>query len=279
MLRALASVGVFAETEGGRFTLTPLAQTLRSDVPESVRAMARFMAIPACWQPWGHLTHSVRTGETGIKKAFGLDNAFDYISSHPEETEIFNQAMSDHSRQETPAVVEAYDFSRFPKIVDVAGGYGTLLSAILKKHPGVHGTIYEMPQVVDGALRAIQAAGLSDRCDVVSGDFFREVPAGADAYLMKHIIHDWDDERANTILRNCRKGLAAGGRVLLAEIVIPPGNDFSFGKLLDLEMMAIPGGKERTEAEYRDLFAAAGLRLTSITPTKAPISVIEAAAA
>lgn len=275
VLRALASVGVFAETEGGRFALTPLAECLRSDTPDSVREFARFMAIPGASRSWEQLLHCVKTGGTGLQKAFGAENPFDYFHTHPDEAAIFHRAMTDNSRQSAPAVAQSYDFGKFHQVVDVAGGRGLLLATILQRHPNLKGVLFDLPQVIAGANDALASYGLNGRCRTVAGDFFQAVPAGADAYLLKHIIHDWDDERSVAILRNVRKAIDTSGRLLVVEVVIGPGNEPSFGKLLDLEMMVIPGGRERTADEYRDLFAAAGFRLTGIHATPAPTSIIE----
>jgi hypothetical protein len=275
VLRALASVGVFAETEDRRFTLTPLAACLGSNVPNSVREFARFVAIPAASRSWDHLMHSVKTGETGLRKAFAVNNAFDYLRTHPEEAAIFDGAMTDNSRQSAPAVAQAYDFGRFRQLVDVAGGHGLLLATILQRFPSLEGVLFDLPEVIAGAKNALATYGLDGRCKIIGGDFFQAVPAGADAYMLKHIIHDWDDERALAILRNIRKAIQLSGRLLIVEVIIAPGNEPSFGKLLDLEMLVIPGGRERTSDEYRDLFAGAGFRLAEIHETTAPTSIIE----
>jgi hypothetical protein len=269
LLRALASVGIFEERAPRQFALTLLAEPLRIDSPESIRNMARFMGMPMTWRAWEPLTESVRTGQTGMAQV-GVPNAFDYLRDHPEESEIFNAAMTDFSRQSANAVADAYDFSRFRKLVDIAGGHGALLKAILARNPGVTGVLFDLPHVIEGAR-----AGLPGTCSTESGDFFQAVPAGADGYMLKHIIHDWDDEPAAAILRCCRKAIAPDGRLLVIEMVIPAGNEPHFGKLLDLEMLAIPGGLERTEQEFRDLFAAAGFELTAVIPTRSPVSVIE----
>jgi hypothetical protein len=275
VLRALASVGVFAETEGRRFTLTPLAVCLRSNVPNSVREFARFIAIPAASRSWDHLMHSVKTGETGLRKAFDVKNAFDYLRTHPEEAAIFDGAMTDNSRRSAPAVAEAYDFGRFHKLVDIAGGHGLLLATILQRFAGLEGVLFDLPEVIAGAENTLAPYRLDDRCKIIGGDFFQSVPYGADAYILKHIIHDWDDERALAILRNIRKAIEPSGRLLIVEVLIAPGNEPSYGKLLDLEMLVIPGGRERTADEYRDLFTGAGFKLEEIHETTAPTSIIE----
>jgi hypothetical protein len=275
VLRALASVGVFAETEGRRFTLTPLAECLRSNVPNSTREFARFVAIPAASGSWDHLMHSVKTGETGLRKAFAAKNVFDYLRAHPEEAAIFDGAMTDNSRRTAPAVAEAYDFGRFKQLVDVAGGHGLLLTTILQRFPSLKGVLFDLPEVIAGAKNTLVEYEVDERYKMIGGSFFEAVPAGADAYILKHIIHDWDDERALAILKNIRKVIQPSGRLLLVEVVIAPGNEPSFGKLLDLEMLVIPGGRERTSAEFRDLLAGAGFRLAEIHETAAHTSIIE----
>jgi hypothetical protein len=275
VLRALASVGVFAETEGRRFKLTPLAECLRSDGPNSVREFARFIAIPAASRSWDQLMHSVKTGETGLQKALAAKSLFDYLRTHPEEATIFDGAMTDNSRRNAPAVADAYDFGRFQQLVDVAGGHGLLLATILQRFPNLKGVLFDLPEVIAGAKDTLTPYRLDDRCEVIGGSFFEAVPAGADGYMLKHIIHDWDDERALTILQNIRKAIQPSGRLLVVEVVIAPGNEPSFGKLLDLEMLVLPGGRERTSDEYRDLFAGAGFKLADIHETAAPTSIIE----
>ena len=275
VLRALASVGVFAETEGRRFTLTPLATCLRGDAPDSMKQFARFVAMPGASAAWGELMHCVQTGQSGLQKAFGLPNPFEYFKTHHDEAAIFDGAMTDNSRQSAPAVAQAYDFGRFRQLVDVAGGRGLLLGTILQQYPDLRGVLFDLPPVIAGAHQTLASFGLNGRCQTVDGNFFEAVPEGADAYMLKHIIHDWNDERSAAILRNIRKAMDGSGRLLIVEVVIAPGNEPSFGKLLDLEMMVIPGGRERTSDEYRDLFAAAGFELAGIHPTAAPASVIE----
>jgi O-methyltransferase/methyltransferase family protein len=274
LLRALASLEIFAETAPRRFVLTPLADCLRTDSPDSLRAMARFISTPLAWNSWGHLTDAVRSGESCVQK-MGIGNPFEYLKAHPDEAGVFHEAMTNLSRQSAPTIAEAYDFGRYRKLVDVAGGHGLLLTTVLARYPSLEGVVFDLPGVVSGASDAIRAAGLEGRCQAVGGDFFEAVPEGADCYMMKHIIHDWDDEPSAAILRNCRRAVAEGGRVLVLEMILAPGNEADFSKLLDLEMLAIPGGRERTETEYRELFTAAGLELTAVIPTRSPISVME----
>lgn len=271
VLRALASLGIFAEQDGRVFAMTPAAEPLRSDVPNSLRDTAIFMGEEWHWDVWGKLIFSVRTGKSAWAEMHG-DDVFGYFERNKEAGEIFNRAMSSFTGLAAKAVVEAYDFSGIETLVDIAGGHGRLLSGVLESYPSIRGVLFDLPHVIEGARQSVKATNV----ELVTGDFFVNVPGGADAYIMKHIIHDWDDERALTILRNIRNVMNPSGKVLLVEAVIADGNNQDFGKLLDLEMMVSPGGKERTAAEYEELFARAGLRMTRIVPTKSPYSVIEA---
>jgi hypothetical protein len=274
LLRALAGAGVFAEDADGRFRLTPTAEFLRTGVPGSMRGIADYCGSDWSWRAWGNLLDSVRTGETAFDRVFG-EPCFDYLAKHPNDSAVFNEGMTGFSSSVAPAVAEAYDFSRLGTVVDVGGGHGVMLATILKAFPTVRGVVFDAPHVADGAREPIRAAGLADRCRTEGGDFFRAVPAGGDAYLMKHIIHDWPDDKATTILKNCRKAVNPGGKLLLVEIVIKPGNEPDLGKIIDLEMLVLPSGRERTEAEYAALFAGAGWRLTRVVPTNSPMQVIE----
>lgn len=273
LLRGLASLGVFAEVEGKKFALTPLAECLRSDSPSSQRALA-IMSGEEHYKAWGELLYSVQTGKTAFDMLYGMP-VFDFLSKHEEQARNFDAAMVGVHGRETSAMTDAYDFSSFGVLADVGGGNGSLLTTVLKKNPSLKGMLYDLPGVTERAKASLQAAGVLARCQVVGGSFFESVPAGADAYLMRHIIHDWDDEKCITILKNIHSVIKPDGKLLVVEGVIPPGNDPNFGKLLDLTMLTIPGGKERTEAEYRELFAAGGFTLTRIVPTEAEVSVIE----
>lgn len=273
VLRALASLGVFTEQENRVFAMTPVAEPLRSDVPNSLRDVVIFMGEDWHFEVWSKLLYSVRTGKSGWAQKHG-DDVFDYFARNKEASEIFNRAMSSFTGLAAQAVVEAYDFSGIETLVDIAGGHGRLLTGVLEAYPSIRGVLFDLPHVLEGARQTVPAG-----VEFVSGDFFVSVPAGADAYMMKHIIHDWDDERSLTILKNIRNVMNPNGRVLLVEAVVADGNNQDFGKILDLEMMVSPGGKERTAAEYEDLLARAGLRMTRIVPTKSPYSVIEAVVA
>ena len=275
ILRSLASAGVFAETDPHVFALTPYAEPLRSDVPNSMRNGVIFMGEEWHWRVWNDMLYSVQTGKPAWGHVHGAE-VFDYFAANPEQSEIFNRAMTDGSSGIAPAVVESYDFSGFATLVDIAGGHGYLLAQVLKGFPGVRGILFDVPAVVEGAGALLEKEGVAARVERVGGDFFASVPRGADAYMMKHIIHDWDDERAVKILDNIRAAMPDDGKVLIVETVVPAGNEPHYSKLLDLEMLTSPGGVERTEEEYRELLAAAGLRLARIIPTSSPYSIIEA---
>ena len=275
LLRALASEGVFAEDASGRFGLTPLAECLRTGVPGSVRAWVLVMGEPVGYDPCANLLHSVKTGETAFNRTFNT-GFFDYLRQHQEMGQLFDESMTSFSIPEVGAIVAGYDFSGIGTLVDVAGGYGTLLTAILRANPAMKGVLADVPAVIEGARKGFTDANVADRCTAEPIDFFESVPAGGDAYLMKHIIHDWDDAQAVTILKNCHKAMGAGGKLLLAETVMQPGNDPEFAKWLDICMLIYPGGRERTEQEYRDLLRAAGFELTRVVPTASPLSIVEA---
>ncbi|MEA2172569.1 MAG: hypothetical protein QOD00_161 [Blastocatellia bacterium] len=275
VMRALASAGIFSEVDDGYFALTPLAEGLRSDAPGSLRASAIFMGADWHLRAWGDIMHSVRTGQTAFEHVYGKP-FFPYIGEHKEEASIFDNAMTSMSAHVAPAITAAYDFTGIRQLVDVAGGHGLLLASILKANPMMRGILFDVPQVTEGALKVMSREEVSERCEIIAGDFFASVPQGADAYLMKHIIHDWEEPLALKILGNCHRAMAPNGKLLLVEMVIPEGDAPSPGKLLDLEMLIFPGGQERTESEYRALLAKAGFELTTVTQTASPMSVIEA---
>ena len=275
LLRALGSVGLFAESGERRFRLTPLGKLLRTDSPEAHGGYARFMGHESEWRPWGELRYSVRTGEPAFDHVFGMP-IFEYFAKMPETAAVFDAAMTSISTYESTAVVAAYDFSGVGTLVDVAGGHGLLIASILKANRKMGGILFDLPHVTAGAAALLQSRGVADRCQIVNGDFFASVPEGGDAYIMKHIIHDWDDERATQILRNCHRALRPGGKVLIVDAVIPPGNGAHFGKLLDLEMLVqTPRGRERTKAEFYDLLKRSGFRPRRVVPTKTHLSVVE----
>ncbi|MBI2195020.1 MAG: methyltransferase [Planctomycetes bacterium] len=275
LLRGLTAAGIFVESSDGRFGLTPTAEYLRSGVPGSLRD-AVILYGGDWYHVWGRLLQTVQTGQTAFKLAHGKE-FFEYYSEHPDEAETFNRGMSALSQSAYPdeSILEAYDFSSIRTLVDVGGGHGLFLAAVLRASPHLQAIHFDLPQVTPGAERSIREVGLSARCKFVSGDFFQSVPAGGDAYSLKRILHDWDDDQAFTLLRNCRQAMPPGGKLLAIEVVVPPPHERSFGKLIDLQMMVLTGGLERTEQEYRALYAAAGLRLSRIIPTRCPLSVVE----
>lgn len=273
LLRALSSAEMFSRTERG-YELTPLGEPLRSDVPASLRPWAVRMGQPDYWQTWGHLLDSVRTGETPFPSLFGM-SPWEYRAAHPEENAIFNQAMTALSSGVADAVVEAYDFSGIECLVDVGGGEGALLRAILSANPTLRGVLFDQPHVVTEAGGLLERGDIAARSEVVAGSFFDAVPAGADAYLLKSIVHDWDDEAAVRILRVCRDAIAPGGRLLVVEQVIQPGHKHDPAPFSDLNMLVMLGGRERTSDDFERLYAASGFRLTRIVPTWSGFSVIE----
>ena len=274
LLRALATIGIFAEEPDGRFSLTPMAECLRGDHPSALWALATIFGEEyyACY---GRLIDSVRTGEVVFDKIFGAP-IFDYLAEHPEQARDFDEAMVGVHGLETAAMLQAYDFSPFRLLADLGGGNGSLLAAVLKKHKSLQGMLVDRGHVIRRAHERLKAARVLKRCQLIEGDFFESVPAGADAYLTRHVIHDWDDERSITILKNIRKVLPEYGKVLVIEAIVEPGNAPATVKAIDLTMLVGPGGQERTAAEYEQLFAASGLKLSHIVPTRTDACVIEA---
>jgi hypothetical protein len=276
LLRTLAGVGVFAEDEQGHFRNTTLSKTLETNAPGSLRPFVIMLGEPESWRAWGELLHSVRTGRPAFEYAFGVP-LFDYFAAHPEPARIFDEAMASRSAAEIETVLDVYDFSDAGRIVDVGGGNGALLTAILETHPHAEGILFELPTVIERARVTLSGHPAVSRLRFEEGDFFDAVPSGGDVYLLKKIIHNWEDDRAEAILRACRRAMARDSRLLLIELVVPPGNEASFAKLLDLFMLVWPGGRERTEDEHRKILGAAWLSLTRIVPTKSPVSIIETA--
>lgn len=274
LLRALSSVGVFHERPDRTFALTPVSELLCAGHPE--REMALWLSDPFHLHVYEEVAHSLRTGETVAEKIYGVA-CFDFLTQNKEVGDRFNRAMTGFSAMLIGAALEAYDFSWLAgkTLVDVAGGHGTVLTEILKKYPAVRGVLFDLEHVVAGAGPIIASQGVADRCTTAHGDFFKAVPEG-DAYIMKHIIHDWNDDRATAILRSIHRAARPSARVILIESILAPANEPQFAKWIDMEMLLLPGGRERTAGEYDKLFAAGGFKLTRVVPTKSPISVIEA---
>ena len=276
LLRALTSVGVFQKAADGRYENSPLSEVLRSDVPESIRGAAHMICDREHWHSHGNMLHSVKTGETAFDYTFGMP-VFPYYAANPEPARVFDEAMTSFNNPIGKAVAAAYDFSEAETIADIAGGHGLLLATVLGANPQAKGILFDQPQVVAGAPEVLKANGVEDRVETVSGDFFREIPVEADIYLMKFIIHDWNDEQSIAILNNLAKSAKPGAKVLLVESVVEEEENVqSMSKVMDLNMLAMTGGKERTATEYAALFEKTGFKLTRILPTASPVQIVEA---
>jgi ubiquinone/menaquinone biosynthesis C-methylase UbiE len=275
LLRALASAGFVQTGAEGRFALTPLSQLLVTNAPGSLRWFVMSELGQEHYPAWGNLMHSVKTGEIAFDNFFGMD-IWQYFKENPEDGAVFNDSMSGVTAAANEAILSLYDFSQFNKVIDIGGGHGGLITSILKKNPHLKGVLFDAPQVIEGARARLEANGVADRCETVAGDFFKAVPAGGDAYVMKWIIHDWDDEKAITILKNLRGQMQPNGRLIVVETVVPENDEPHFSKFFDLNMMVMTGGKERTAKEFEELLAAAGFKLLRITPTDLPTSILEA---
>ena len=275
LLCALAAVGVFHETGNKEFSLTPLGVCLTSDAPGSTRNYARWIGTPGQWRPWGNLLHSIKSGESAVRFTFGTD-AWTYRMQHPEEQAVFDSAMSGNSRSEAQAVLEAYDFSQFGCVADVGGGQGLLLKAILLACPATRGILFDQPQVIASADQMLASAGLAQRCQIVAGSFFESVPENGDVYVMKVILHDWDDRTSIDILRTCRRAMLPMATLVVIERVVGPPNEIPEGKFSDLNMMVQYGALERTRQEFHDLLKRGGFEITEVVPTRSPLSIIVA---
>ena len=277
VLRALASVGIVS-SQGEQFALTPLSETLVTDAPGSLRWFTVSELGQEHYPAWGNLMHSVETGDIAFDQFFGVD-IWTYFQQNPEDAAVFNDSMTGVTAAANEEIMTKYDFSGFKKVIDIGGGHGGLITSILKKNSHVRGVLFDAPQVIEGARPKIEAAGLAERCETVSGDFFKSVPTGGDAYVMKWIIHDWDDQKAITILRNCRNEMRSNGKLILVDCVVPETNEPHFSKFIDLNMLVMTGGKERTAREFEELLADAGFKLLRVIPTDVPTSIVEAAPA
>jgi C-methyltransferase len=275
LLRALISRGIFRLRRDGRYELNSLADTLRCDAAVSMKSAARFYGSQEQRERWTMLVDSIRTGNAVVESLRGKES-FDYFAENPELAELFNQTMTSVSEMTDATVVAGYDFSAYPTIVDVGGGHGPLLAAILAAAPASRGVLYDLPTVVANAPNLLREQGVADRVAIAEGSFFDSVPGDGDAYVLKNIIHDWNDEKAGQILRNVRAAVGPGATVLLIEFVIPEHNREFPGKWVDLEMMLNLGARERTAAEYRNLLSRAGFRMTRVVQTASPLSVVEA---
>jgi hypothetical protein len=275
LLRTLASLGILTERDAQRFALTPLGEALKTGAPGGARSSV--LTFGSEWQSgaWKEIMHSLETGESGMEKAWNMP-LFDHLAQHPEEAALFSEAMVGFHGDEPPAVAAAYDFSQFETIVDLGGATGNLLSAILTRHARLCGVLFDRAHVVNEAPAFLAKRGVAERVNIVAGDFFETVPGGGDAYLLSHIIHDWNEEQCLTILGHCRKVMKPSSRLIIIESVLPDGDTPHPGKLLDMVMLVLTGGQERTEAEYSALLDKAGFRLTSVVDTASAVSLVEA---
>lgn len=278
LMRTLASLGILTEQSSQRFALTSLGEALKTDAPGSARSS--LLVFGSAWQrsAWDNMEYSVQTGEPGFDKAHGVP-FFEYLADHPDDASLFSETMVGLHNQEPPAVAAAYGFSAFKTVVDVGGATGNMLAAVLSSHAGPRGILFDRPHVVTDAPALLTARGVSDRVTIESGNFFQSVPAGADAYILSHIIHDWREEQCLTILGHVRKAMNPAGRLLVVEMVLPSGDTAHPGKMLDMAMLVLLGGQERTEPEYASLLGKAGFRLTQVVPTNSAVSILEAVAA
>ncbi len=272
LMRLLASHGLFTETRDGEFDHTALSEALRSDAQGSYRAGAQM--FHRMFAAWSGLEHAIRTGQSGFNKIYGKP-VFDYVADHPDLGAILDAGMSSIHGYEAAAMLDAYDFSGVRVLADVGGGNGSLIGAVLRRYPHMRGLLFDLSHVIERARNSLEEQGVSERCEVREGSFFETIPAGADTYLFRHILHDWTDEQCLQILGHCRNVIPAQGRLLVVECVVPPGNGRSISKEFDITMMNLPGGLERTEAQFRSLFARAGFELSSITATATMVSIAE----
>ena len=274
-MRTLASLGILTEQDGQRFALTALGEALKSGAPGAARATLLSFCGPTFWRSWEHVKFSLETGKSGFAMTWGMP-IFEYFGQHPEEAALFSEAMVGFHGAEPPAVARAYDFSPFETVVDVGGATGNMLAEILRHYAGPRGILFDRPHVVQDAPRLLEARGVKDRVTIVAGDFFESVPGGADCYVLSHIIHDWNDSQCAKILGHCRNAIHPDGRLLIVEMVLPPGDTPHLGKLMDMVMLVFPGGQERTESEYGVLLQDSGFRLDRVVPTASAVSVVEA---
>ena len=275
LLRTLAGLGILTEGERQRFALTQLGEALKTGAPGSARSTVLAFCNPTFWRSWEEIVYSLQTGETGFAKTHGMP-LFEFLARHPEAATHFSEAMVGYHGAETSAVADAYVFSGLKTIVDVGGATGNMLAAILSRYAGPRGVLFDRSHDVHEATKLLKAHDVENRVTIESGDFFEGVPAGGDAYILSHIIHDWNEKQCLAILGHCRKVMKPDGRLLIVETVLPTGDAPHQGKVQDMVMLVVPGGQERTEAEYTELLSKAGFRLRRVVPTASIVSVVEA---
>lgn len=274
-IRTLVSLGIFSLDESGGIHHTPLSEALRSDAPGSARSTIRVMTGQPMWNAYPGILHSLRTSGTAFEHHYGQP-LFDYMSTRPELAQLFSESMVGVHGPEPPAIAEAYDFSGFKTIVDIGGATGNMLAHILSRYPEPKGVLYDLPHVTQGAPALLAAHGIADRVSITSGSFFEGVPEGGDAYILSHIIHDWNEDQCLTILGHCRRAMKPGNKLFIMEFVLPESSEPHLGKIADMVMLTMPGGEERTTAEYKKLLAKAGFQLNRVVPTTTPVSIVEA---
>jgi len=275
LLRVLDRMGIFSEESPGIFSITDVSNFLKTDSPFSVKDWAILNGSEWHSRSWMNLLYSIKTGKPSFWDIYDM-KGFEYFQKNPEDYAVLNKAMTFFSKGQAARIVHSYDFSTFRTVMDVGGGYGYLLTEILKNNPSLQGILYELPEVVEGARKTIKRENLENRCKIIEGDFFNSVPKGADAYIMKYIIHDWSDENARIILKHCREAIPPEGKLLVIDKVISLKSGLNDEIMGDIEMMILGEGRERTESEFRELFSSTGFKLTKIIPTQLPLFIIEA---
>lgn len=275
LLRSAAGLGLLDQRENDCFALTPLGECLKSDAPGYGRSMVRSLANPTMWRVAGEFMYSIQTGKPAWNKVVG-QSVPDYLHGNPVLLTLANEMMLGFHGAERAAVAAAYDFSKFALVADIGGGLGQMLAAVLASAPALRGLLFEIPATIFKARQQLGPLGLLDRCELVEGDFFASIPSGADAYLLSHVIHDWEEDLCLTILKNCRQAMTENARLLIVEMVIPAGSDFHPGKMLDLQMLAFTGGRERSAQEYAQMLVRAGFRMARVIPTATAVSIVEA---
>src|SRR5688572_16783465 len=275
LMRTLAGLGLLTQLDPGRFALTPLGEALKKGAPGSAYETVLTMAGPTFVAAFEQIIYSVETGKTGFEKAFGMP-IFDYFAEHQDEASLFSQSMVGIHGGEPPTIAATYDFSEFETIVDVGGATGNMLSAVLNAYEGPRGVLYDLPHVVADAPPSLEKSGVADRVTVETGSFFESVPSGGDAYILSHIIHDWNEDQCLTILGNVRRAMKPDGKLLIVEFVLPEDDSPHFGKIADIIMLVVPGRSEEHTSEYDALLSKAGFKMTRVVPTESPVSIVEA---